>query len=189
MGGGVLGAVALSGTVSAQGKFGNGNGIGAFLNAEALARDSPVWDDGVTNMTGQESVEILVGTTVELDTPDDLPEDVPPLPPEGPFGFDPMAVKISPGTDVVWKWLDFPGNHHSVTSYNGGADDPEDHGQLFDEHGEGGYQFTHTFDEIGNYLYFCIPHGTPYEVPTPLGPKPNVFGMRGAVIVAGNPNS
>jgi len=158
-----------------------GKGIGAFLNAEAVFKDRPVWDSGVADKTGESAVEVLVGTLTSVDIPEDLfPGGDPPE--QGPFGYDPRAVKVSPGTEVTWTWVS---GHHSVTSYNASADSPEDHGQEFDDHSEDAQNtFSHTFDEVGTYLYFCHPHGTPYPVPFgPLGEVPNHVGMRGAVKV------
>lgn len=178
---GVLSAAGLSGTAAAKGNdYGNGNGVGAFLNEEAVFKDRPVWDSGVADRTGQSAVEVKVGTMTSVDIPEDLfPGGDPPE--EGPFGFEPRAVEVSPGTEVTWEWVT---DHHSVTSFDASADAPEDHGQLFDDHGHRGHTFSYTFEAVDNYLYFCIPHGTPY--PVPFGPvdAPNHVGMRGAVIVS-----
>lgn len=182
-GAGIAGSMALIGSASANGRYGNGNGIGAFLNEEAVLKDRPIWDSGMANKTGQAEVEILVGTLTSVDVPQDL---LPPgmeAPEQLPVAFTPRAVKISPGTEVTWTWVS---DHHSVTSFNESADAPEDHGQVFDDHGDAGHTFSYTFDEVDTYLYFCHPHGTPYPIPFgPLDPVPNHTGMRGAVLVAG----
>lgn len=66
-----------------------------------------------------------------------------------PFGFEPAAVRVAPGTDVTWEWVD-DGAAHSVTheadAFDSGVRDDED------------AAFTHTFEEPGIYLYYCAPH-------------------------------
>jgi hypothetical protein len=204
---GALGSLALASPASAnngKGKgnnekdtgnnYGNGKGIGAFLNEKPKWNDHP-WGDGVVNKTGEENVEVTVGALTTINPP------FPPSPTEAPFAFDPMAVKVSPGTTVTWRWAT---PHHSVTSYNPEAGDPSDptttgdHGQKFDDHDHGGppHQLSYTFEERGAHLYFCHPHGTPYpaydafleSVPGIDPIQENLLGMRGAVLVAGKPN-
>lgn len=183
IGAGVVGATTLTGAASPEGRnYGNGNGIGAFLNEEAVLKDMPVWDSGVADKTGQSAVNVLVGTLTSVDIPKDLWPFAGEPPEEGPFGFKPRAVEVSPGTQVTWSWVT---NHHSVTSFNTSADAPDDHGEVFEGHGDAGNTLSYTFNEVGKYLYFCHPHGTPYPVPFgPLGNVPNHVGMRGAVIVS-----
>jgi plastocyanin len=192
IGAGAAGGILMTGSAIAEGDYGNGNGIGGFLNEEALWKDQPIWDTGITDETEKSAVEISVGAVTSLDIPED---DFPETPPEaGPFAFDPMVVKVSPDTDVTWNWV---AEHHSVTSFNEAADEPPDptttgdHGQLFDEHGHAPHSVTHTFENVGTYLYFCHPHGTPYPAYDPfldkIGLDPvreNLFGMRGAVRVS-----
>jgi plastocyanin len=171
---GLLSALGVSGTAVARSdNYGNGNGVGAFLNDEAAFKKPPVWDSGVADMTGQNTVDVTVGAMTTVHPPGSDPE-------QAPLAFDPVAVKVSPDTDVVWNWAV---GHHSVTSYNADASSPGDHGQLYDEHSG---PFTYTFEDVGNYLYFCIPHGTPYPLDfgPPIGEVENLVGMRGAVIVS-----
>lgn len=180
---GLLSALGVTGTAAARSdNYGNGNGVGAFLTEDAAFKNQPLWSSGVADETGQSAVNVTVGAFTSIDVPD------PDAPEQGPFAFDPKAVEVSPGTDVTFTWPDYPGFdiHHSVTSYNASASDKTDHGQLFDFHGEDGDAFTHTFDTIGNYLYFCFPHGTPYPLDfgAPIGEVENLVGMRGAVIVS-----
>lgn len=201
LGAGALGTITLSSPIAAGGQdkrnnYGDGNGIGAFLNDEASWNDEP-WGEGVTNMMHSSSVEVSVGAMETINVPENVPE-MGGMAFEAPLAFAPQAVRISPGTEVTWKWVaDF---HHSVVSYNEDAEepiDPEttgDHGQLFRKVGhEAGTTLTHTFDEPGTYLYFCHPHGTPYpsfdpffeQVPNWDNPQENSLGMRGAVLVEG----
>ena len=178
----VLGGATLAGNVTANesGKDDYGNGIGEFLNEKAEFKDMPVWDTGVANMTEQEEVEITVGGLTSVAIPEDLAPPGEDVPEELPMAFEPRAVNVSPNAEVTWKWA--PGIHHSVTSLEG----PE---ALFNVHGEPGHTYTHSFEEKGTYLYFCHPHGTPYPITfsEPIGEVENLFGMRGAIVVSGNP--
>lgn len=179
-GAGIAGGLAMTGSASAAGDYGRGNGVGAFLTEDAAFKDQPLWSSGVTDKTGASSVNVTAGAFTSIDVPD------PDAPDEGPFAFAPKAVKIDPGTDVTWTWPNYPIEiHHSVTSFNEDAETPNEHGALFDFHGKNGDAFTHTFETTGNYLYFCIPHGTPYpfDFGGPIGEVENLVGMRGAVIV------
>lgn len=174
IGAGVVGSLAFAGSASGRGDYGNSNGIGAFLNEEAEFKDRPLWSSGIADKTGQSQVSVTVGALTSVDIPEDL---VPPgeeVPEAGPFAFEPKAVKVSPGTVVKWIWT----GHHSVTSLDGT-------GVSFDVHRKKG-EFTYTFDEVGNYLYYCYPHGTPYSIDLgePVGSVENLFGMRGAVKVS-----
>lgn len=179
VGAGIAGTVAVTGSASAQGQsdYGNGNALGEFLSEEAEFKDRPLWDSGIVDETGQSSVEVTVGTVTSVDIPENLAPPGEEVPEQLPVAFTPKAVKVSPGTDVTWRWA--PGIHHSVTSLDGT-------GVSFDEHGGPGDTFTYTFDDVGNYLYYCIPHGTPYEIDFggPIGKVDNLFGMRGAVKVS-----
>jgi len=199
IGAGVAGGTVLTGSVSAKGNnYGNGNAIGAFLNEEAMFKESPVWDDGIADRTGQDEVDILFGGLTSIDLPD------PDAPDQGPWGMDPRAVKVSPGTDVTWTWYNGPGAidaHHLVSFFDppyneefelpweNGGHDHEHPGsdEEFYIHEDLGDTFTYTFNEVGTYLYFCIPHGTPFSFTDPrfpeLGEVENLFGQRGAVKV------
>ena len=157
--------------------FGNGNGIGVFLNEEAEYKDSPVWSGGMVNRKGQENVEVVVGamTSVDIDAPFD----------ELPVSFAPQGIVVSPGTTVTWTWpvvSGAPPIPHDVVSLDKGLFDS---GLRF----PGAPDFSYTFDERGTYLYYCTPHGAPFEVHEMGNPNLplvyNEFGMRGVVKVAG----
>lgn len=179
--GGLLSVAGLTGTAAAKGgqdkSYGNGNGIGSFLNENPLFKEMPIWDSGVADMTGQSEVVIDVGAMTSVDIPEeDLPPEVEESPEEGPFGFAPQAVKISPETTVIWEWTGNPFAFlpgvpwpHDVHSLDG----------LFHSLHQGTGTFEHEFEETGTYLYYCTPHGNP-------GPDhPNLFSMRGAILVEG----
>ena len=181
---GLVGAVSLvsvPGTALAAGNkgngFGNGNGLGVFLNEQAAYKDSPVWSGGVVDMTGEEAIEVVVGAMTSVDMPDAPFEAL-------PVAFVPQAVKISPDTDVVWTWASYeppvPPIPHDVVSLEDG---------IFNSGMMGpGADFTHTFTDAGKYLYYCTPHGAPFPVHPHGAPEDvriyNEFGMRGAVLVA-----
>lgn len=83
--------------------------------------------------------------------------------------FDPETVHVSVGTTVVWK--NSTDASHTVTAYedeipddaayfaSGGADSEQaarenvDDGLLRPDE-----QYEHTFEQTGQYGYFCIPH-------------------------------
>ncbi|WP_236035496.1 halocyanin domain-containing protein [Haloarcula rubra] len=110
------------------------------------------WFDGVGNFdgtvdeTGQDTVEITVGAEGN----------------GGAFAFDPAAVRVSPGTEVVWTWTGEGGGHNVVSD----GDGPLDSGGLVSE---AGTTYSYTFDSEGVYKYVCEPHAG--------------LGMKGAVVV------
>jgi halocyanin-like protein len=120
------------------------------LTGTAAAQDTSVDDwlsdtgnyDGVVDKTGQSEVTIEVGAQAN----------------GGPYGFGPAAVRVDPGTKVVWKWV---GGTHNVVAKGGSYESKMK--------GEKGYTFSQTFDSKGVSLYYCTPH------------KP--MGMKGAVVV------
>lgn len=196
IGAGVAAGTVLTGSASAKGNhYGNGNAIGAFLNEEAMFKESPVWDTGVADKTGQAEANVLFGGLTDV---------VNPITGEtflGPWGLEPRVVEVSPGTDVRWTWWDGEGAidaHHLVSYFDPPYDEDfpnpllgEEHthpggDEEFYVHEDLGDTFTYTFDEVGTYLYFCHPHGTPYTTYHPLleAEVENLFGQRGAVIVS-----
>lgn len=200
---GAVGALSLAGftgTAAAKNQdktYGNGNGIGAFLNEEAHLKETPIWTGGVADMRGMETVTVHNGVTtdigpVELDLGD--PFGVVTVT-EAPVSFDPLVVQISPGATVEWVWSDdllvlVPGEVQFPIPHNVVAVEKKDGSVPFDS-GQPVYApntFSHTFEDGGNYLYYCTPHGAPFEVPDPDGNLVyNEFGMRGAVKVTGKP--
>ncbi|MGB9960746.1 halocyanin domain-containing protein (plasmid) [Halobacterium sp. MBLA0001] len=78
----------------------------------------------------------------------------------GGFAFSPPAVRIDPGTTVVWEWTGDGGSHNVVA---------EDGAYESEMTGTAGATFEHTFDAEGVSTYACVPH--------------KAMGMKGAVIV------
>ncbi|MFD1645244.1 halocyanin domain-containing protein [Haloarchaeobius litoreus] len=100
--------------------------------------------DGLVDRTGESEVTITVGSQGN----------------GGAFAFDPPAVRIDPGTTVVWEW-----------SGNGGVHDvaAEDGSFASEMKGEDGATYERTFEETGVVRYACNPHKS--------------MGMRAALVV------
>jgi halocyanin-like protein len=64
--------------------------------------------------------------------------------------FEPPAVMVDPGTEVIWEWTG-EGGEHNVVSESG----EEFESDTTDEEG---FTFEHTFEEPGVTEYVCEPH-------------------------------
>ncbi|MGM0604666.1 MAG: halocyanin domain-containing protein [Halobacteriota archaeon] len=98
--------------------------------------------DGTVDQRGSDSVTVMVGA--------------------GDQGllFDPAAVRVDPGTTVVWEWTGMGGGHNvAATDGSFESETAEDEGHTFE----------HTFEDEGVYTYVCTPH--------------EALGMKGAVVV------
>lgn len=108
------------------------------------------WFDDVSNYettvdrTGQQEVTVAVGAEGN----------------NGNLAFNPPAVRVDPGTTVVWEWTG-EGGTHNVAS--------EDDSFESEMTNEAGYTFEHTFEAAGVSKYACVPH--------------EQMGMKGAVVV------
>lgn len=72
-----------------------------------------------------------------------------------PFAFEPLEVEIDAGETV--RWTNTDGEYHTVTSTRSHGEKVASgrfNGILYDE----GDTFEHTFEEPGEYHYFCGPH-------------------------------
>ena len=76
------------------------------------------------------------------------------------LAFSPAAIQVDSGTTVTWEWTGEGGAHNVV------HEDGEFESDLQEEDGA---TFEHTFEEEGNFLYYCNPHRSQ--------------GMKGAVVV------
>jgi plastocyanin len=100
--------------------------------------------------------------------------------PNGDLVFSPSSVTIHPGDTVRWTW---GASFHSSTSGVPGAPDGMWDSGILNQ----GDTFSHTFNNTGNFPYYCIPHGgccgmvgmvsvvntTPSPTPTPTPtPRP-----------------
>ncbi|WP_267639352.1 halocyanin domain-containing protein [Haloarchaeobius amylolyticus] len=99
---------------------------------------------GLTDATGQDEVTITVGGEGN----------------GGAFGFSPAAVRVDPGTTVVWKWSGKGGMHNVV------AKDGSFESEMLSEEGA---TFEYAAEEAGVYRYVCAPH--------------EPMGMKGALVV------
>jgi plastocyanin len=77
--------------------------------------------------------------------------------------FEPATITVSQGDTVTWTVTESINEPHSVTSGT-----PEDSGKVFDSGTSGannsfklrdtGQTFDYTFDQPGEYLYYCVIH-------------------------------
>lgn len=102
------------------------------------------WFDGVVDETGKDSVTVAVGADGN----------------GGSFAFEPAAVRVDPGTTVVWKWTGEGGGH------NVASDDGSFESEIVSDRG---HRFEHAFESERVTPYVCVPHQS--------------MGMRGAVLV------
>jgi halocyanin-like protein len=116
---------------------GDGSGSGDGDGGAATDDSYDAWLDGVPNYdgtpadrTGAESVTVVVGAGNGL-------------------LFDPPAVRVSPGTTVVWEWTGRGGQH------NVRAEDGAFESKLFTTEGS---TFEWTFESPGVVRYLCVPH-------------------------------
>ena len=107
-------------------------GCGAEDQVDAAESPPAVPDDAVV-MTGESSVEIIVGDN----------------------NFEPQVIVISPDTQV--KWTNTGRNRHNVIS----ADDEPTFEQIDTEQLDEGGSADRTFSVVGAYPYYCSIHGSP----------------------------
>ncbi|MEF8880908.1 MAG: halocyanin domain-containing protein [Halapricum sp.] len=99
--------------------------------------------DGLIDRTGQSEVTVSVGVSGN----------------GGPNGFGPPAIRVDPGTTVVWEWTG--DGYHNVEA--------EDGAFRSESTDSAGYTFEQIFEEEGVVKYLCRPH--------------EPMGMKGAVVV------
>ena len=93
----------------------------------------------------------------------------------GGFFFTPSSVTIHPGDTVKWTWSST--GHSSTSGTPGHPSGLWDSGVLAQ-----GAMFTHTFNTVGSFPYYCTPHGACCNMvgtvtvsnatPTPTPPPP-----------------
>jgi plastocyanin len=102
---------------------------------------------------------------------------------DGGFIFSPESVTIQPGDTVQWTWS--AGGHSSTSGSPGAPSGFWDSGVL-----NQGATFSHTFNTVGTFPYYCTPHGdccgmvgtitvssgTPTPAPTATPSGTTVFG-------------
>ena len=106
------------------------------------------------------------------------------------FCFQPASVTIHPGDTVRWTWSS---TGHSSTSGSPGAPNGLWDSGILSQ----GAAFTHPFNTVGSFAYYCTPHGaccgmrgtvtvtnpTPTPTPSPM-PGPPVVTTNPATFVA-----
>src|ERR1700716_2758729 len=85
---------------------------------------------------------------------------------DGGFIFTPSSVTIQPGDTVQWTWSS---SGHSSTSGNPGSPNGLWDSGILNQ----GATFSHTFNTVGSFPYYCTPHGS-------------CCGMTGTVTVSGH---
>ncbi|MFB6152154.1 MAG: halocyanin domain-containing protein [Haloarculaceae archaeon] len=109
------------------------------------------WFDGVDNYSGVVDRTGRAEVAVAVGGGDD----------GGTYVFTPAAVRVDPGTTVVWKWTD-SGLARNVVAADGSFDSGE-------PVADASHSFSHTFESAGIYRYYCEPY--------------KALGMKGAVVV------
>lgn len=125
---GTAGAAALAGCSSGAGASGNdevSTPYGGWL-AEANA-----FSGDVADRTGTDEVPVKVGDG------------------ERGLAYEPAAIRVSPGTTVLWEWTG-SGSRHNVVAESGAF--------RSEYYATDKGRFTHTFDEPGVTRYYCTPH-------------------------------
>lgn len=90
--------------------------------------------DGTVDATGREEVRITVGTEGN----------------GGNFAFDPPAVRVDPGTTVVWVWSGDGGTHNVAADGEPGYES-----EMLSEEGA---TYALQFEGEGMSKYVCTPH-------------------------------
>jgi len=130
-----------------DGNGGGGGGGDVPAEVSDFLAETGNFDGSVADHTGEDSVTIPVGAEGN----------------GGAFAFDPPAIRVDAGTEVVWEWTG-EGGQHNVAAEDG-ADFESD---LVSE---AGHTFSWTAEGSGVVTYVCTPHES--------------LGMKGAVVVEG----
>jgi halocyanin-like protein len=131
------GAAATAATAGVAGSASAQSGLDSWLEGVSNY-------DGVVDKTGSSEVTVEVGAAGN----------------NGSFAFGPAAVRVDPGTTVVWEWTGKGGSH------NVAAEDGSFESEMTSS---SGHTFEQTFEETGVTKYACTPH--------------EAMGMKGAIVV------
>ncbi len=112
---------------------GNGDENGVPSEVSSYLDGANNFDGSVVDETDADSVTVMVGAG------------------SGNLAFDPAAVRISTGTTVTWEWTG-NGGGHNVVAEDGTFTSGEEYVS------EAGFTYDYTFEEAGNYNYYCTPH-------------------------------
>jgi len=89
------------------------------------------------------------GTTVDMTGRSEVTVSVGAEGNDGVFAFSPPAIRVDPGTTVVWEWTGQGGSHNVVD------EDGAFESELASEEGA---TFEQTFEDAGLARYYCSPH-------------------------------
>jgi nitrite reductase (NO-forming) len=134
---GAIGQIVISGAENPE--------IYQAITEGAPAEGEHEGDHEETPAAGEgETVSIVAGawTTQDMDSPDEFADS------EDPADYSVNVLTIKAGTTVTWS-NDDPGMMHTVTAVDGSFDS----GFL-----EEGGTWSYTFEEPGEFEYFCAPH-------------------------------
>jgi len=129
---------------------GGGALTGVSQPVSAQEADLGTWFSNVSNFDGVVDERGQTEVTIKVGAPGN----------GGRFAFEPAAVRVDPGTEIVWEWTGEGGTHDVA------AEDDSFGSEL---QGNAGDTFTHSFENEGITTYACTPHKT--------------MGMKGAVVV------
>ena len=124
------------------GTGGNGGAGNVPREVDDYLSEAIEYNGSLEDMTGEDEATVEVGAG------------------SNGLAFSPAAIQVDSGTTVTWEWTGEGGAHNVV------HEDGEFESDLQEEDGA---TFEHTFEEEGNFLYYCNPHRSQ--------------GMKGAVIV------
>ena len=145
--GGAAAALSLS-TAGAAGAATTGTPTGTATESPDIDEwlsDTSNYDGTIVDETGKDEVTIEVGVSGN----------------GGNYAFGPPAVRIDPGTTVVWEWTG-EGQSHNVHAMEGAGFQSETTAQE-------GFTYSRTLDSEGVITYQCDPHF--------------MLGMKGVLVV------
>jgi halocyanin-like protein len=122
----------------------SGDDGGVPSDVDEYLSDANGYDGSIEDVTGEDNPTVMVGAGEEG------------------YAFDPAAIRVSSGTTVTWEWTGNGGGHnvvHEGDEFTSGDDYVS----------EEGHTYEYTFEESGNYNYYCAPHQS--------------LGMLGSVVV------
>jgi halocyanin-like protein len=134
-----------------------GAGVSGSAAAQSDGPDYGGWFDDVQNYDG---------TTVDNTGQDQVTVEVGAEGNGGPYAFTPPAMRIDPGTTVVFEWTS--DTHNVLPEEQPSGAGWEGHEPIENT----GFTYEHTFETEGIYKYYCQPH--------------RALGMKAAIVVGGS---
>jgi len=158
-------AVTRRGVMRSAAAAGTALGLGVTGTGAAAAQSGPDYGGWFTSNAPGGAVDNYDGTTVDRTGQDTVTVEVGADGNGGTFAFAPAAVRVSPGTTVVFEWTS--NTHNVLVEEQPDGAGWEGHQPIEDQ----GFSFEHVFDTEGVYKYYCEPHLS--------------LGMKGAIVVGG----